>query len=203
MKHTPLFKIHAAAVVAGFLFIASFWSSSVIAELFFNHAEVAAVKQAIAYALIIFVPLMAVGGITGKKLALPRSLMPKIALNGALVLLPCALVLNYLAQNSQFGTLFYSIQAVELVAGAINSTMITLHLRRLGLGCPQRCCKNYQIGSLKTKTRILLAKLFSGCLNKAKHHTTNPCKNQTDSVSFSHFCRLLRVIACNVLINNQ
>ncbi|MGF6147478.1 Uncharacterised protein [Kingella potus] len=141
MNRSPLFKIHAAACIAGFLFIAAFWSSSLISELFFGHAQVQAVKQAIAYALIVFVPIMAVGGISNKKLALPRSLMPKIALNGALVLLPCALLLNDLAQSNQFGALFYGIQTLELTAGAANLAMISLHLRRLGLGCPKRCVK--------------------------------------------------------------
>ncbi|WP_369586657.1 hypothetical protein [Kingella oralis] len=130
-KARNLFTIHAVACAAGLLFIATFWSNSLISELFYGHEQVRMVKQAIVYALMVFVPIMAVGGITNKKLQLPRSLMPKIALNGLLVLLPCAVWLNWMAQNNRFDALFYSIQAVELVAGAANLTMIAWHLRRL------------------------------------------------------------------------
>ena len=61
----------------------------------------------------------------------------------------------------------------------------------------------YGKGSLKNKNAHFTRKaVFRQPETQSLPHT-NPCKNQTDSVSFSHFCRLLRVIACNVLINKQ
>lgn len=129
-----LVKVHAAAAFIGFLVIATFWSSTVISELFMDHAAVATVKHSIALALFFFVPIMALAGLTGKKLRLTNSLMPKIAANGTLILMPCAIILNLLAQRNDFSALFYSLQALELVAGAANLIMITLHLRRLKSG---------------------------------------------------------------------
>ena len=55
--------------------------------------------------------------------------MPVIALNGLLVLLPSAFYLNAKAQAGEFDALFYGVQALELLAGAINLTLMGLNLR--------------------------------------------------------------------------
>ena len=49
-----------------------------------------------------------------------RCRMPMIAANGLLILLPCAFFLSFKAAAGQFDSVFYAIQAVELVAGASN-----------------------------------------------------------------------------------
>ena len=66
--------------------------------------------------------------------------MPVIALNGLLVLVPCALYLDRLASAGRFDGLFYAVQAVELVAGSVNLSLMALNMRdglrltgRLGL----------------------------------------------------------------------
>ena len=51
INRNTLRKIHAAAGAGAFLFIASFWSSTVLSELFGSHETVAAVKQTIVYVL--------------------------------------------------------------------------------------------------------------------------------------------------------
>lgn len=138
MNRTTLRKIHAAAAVSAFLFIATFWTSTLISELFLGAEAVAAVKQGIVYALMVFVPLMALAGISGNKMggksrhplvAAKRRRMPLIALNGLLVLVPCALYLNGLAQTGQFSTAFYLVQVLELAAGAVNLTLMGLSIR--------------------------------------------------------------------------
>ena len=55
--------------------------------------------------------------------------MPVIAANGLLVLVPCAVALDHLAQAGDVGTLFYAVQAVELAAGAFNLALMGLSIR--------------------------------------------------------------------------
>lgn len=55
--------------------------------------------------------------------------MPIIAANGVLVLLPSAFYLAWLSSQGEFGLLFFSIQAVELVRGAVNLALMSLNLR--------------------------------------------------------------------------
>ena len=55
--------------------------------------------------------------------------MPFIATNGLLVLVPCAIVLNRWAAAGSFDTTFYVVQAIELMAGATNLTLMGLNAR--------------------------------------------------------------------------
>jgi len=91
MNRNNLRKIHAAAGAGAFLFIASFWSSTVFSELFGSHETVAAVKQTIVYALFGLIACMAIAGATGMKMggkskhaaiAAKRRRMPFIAAYG-------------------------------------------------------------------------------------------------------------------------
>lgn len=52
-----------------------------------------------------------------------------IAGNGLLILLPAALLLEHWAAAGRFDGMFYTVQAVELLAGAINLTLIGLNIR--------------------------------------------------------------------------
>ncbi|WP_349360943.1 hypothetical protein [Stappia sp.] len=124
---------HRSAGALAFLLIASFWLSTVVSELFGSHATVAAVKQTILYAMIVLIPALAVTGATGFSLAggrgggrvdAKRRRMPFIAANGILILVPSAVFLAMKAQAGSFDTSFYAVQAVELVAGAVNLTLI-------------------------------------------------------------------------------
>jgi hypothetical protein len=55
--------------------------------------------------------------------------MPFIAANGLLVLVPCAIVLNRWAAAGSFDTTFYVVQAIELIVGATNLTLMGLNAR--------------------------------------------------------------------------
>ena len=132
--------LHRTCAVLAFVTIASFFSSTLISELFSSHQTVAQVKQVIAYAVWGLIPLMAITGATGAKLApnvkkevgpigRKKKRMPIIAINGLVVLLPAALYLNSLASQGDFGATFYTIQVIELMAGAVNLTLMSLNLR--------------------------------------------------------------------------
>nr|WP_272209936.1 hypothetical protein [Marinicella sp. W31]MDC2875782.1 hypothetical protein [Marinicella sp. W31] len=54
--------------------------------------------------------------------------MPIIAINGIVVLIPCALFLSAKAEAGEFDTLFYAVQAVELVSGAVNIALMGMNM---------------------------------------------------------------------------
>jgi hypothetical protein len=55
--------------------------------------------------------------------------MPIIGLLGIFVLIPAALYLNHLASNNIFNINFYIVQGIELLAGAINFTLLFLNIK--------------------------------------------------------------------------
>jgi hypothetical protein len=130
--------IHPIAGIIGFLTILTFWTSTVAAELFGSLETVVAVKRAIPWGLLILVPALAIAGASGFKLAGassdPRVIgkkrrMPFIAGNGLFILIPTALCLAALASRGEFGGLFYGVQAIELLAGAVNLSLMSLNIR--------------------------------------------------------------------------
>ena len=137
-RHVSFTVVHRAAGVLALLIIAAFWSSTVLVELFGDAAAVAAVKLAIAWALLVFVPLLAVTGATGFAMAgrEPGGLMAAkgrrmriIAMNGLVVLAPAALFLAWKANAGEFDGSFMGVQAAELVAGAVNAVLMSLNVR--------------------------------------------------------------------------
>lgn len=134
MKH----KIHIFAGVLSFLFIASFWTSTVVSELFLSQSAITSVKIAVTYAFIALIPCMAVTGATGFAmggkstfpiLVAKRRRMPIIGANGLLVLIPAAIYLSAKAQAGEFDTWFYVVQGLELLAGATNLFLMGLNIR--------------------------------------------------------------------------
>ncbi|OLQ94652.1 hypothetical protein BIY21_08010 [Vibrio ponticus] len=132
--------LHRSCAVLAFITIASFFSSTLVSELFASQQTVAVVKQAIAYAVWGLIPLMAITGATGAKLApkvkmgvgpigRKKQRMPIIAINGLVVLLPAALYLNSLASQGDFGATFYTVQIIELLAGTTNLMLMALSLK--------------------------------------------------------------------------
>ncbi|MEO9385191.1 hypothetical protein [Chromobacterium phragmitis] len=68
--------LHAVAATAATLAITVFWSATVVSELFLDHAAIAAVKHAIAYAGVpVLAAAMALTGASGAMLAKGRGLM--------------------------------------------------------------------------------------------------------------------------------
>ena len=131
-------KVHAIAGLVGFLTIITFWTSTVVTELFGSHAAITAVKSGILWGMIILIPAMVTAGVTGASLSRGHSdtyslrkkkRMPFIALNGTLVLLPASIFLAMKANAGEFDILFNTIQAFELFGGAINIALMSLNIR--------------------------------------------------------------------------
>ena len=138
MSRETIKRIHGTAAFIALLCIVTFWLSTVISELFLSHSAVATVKRAILYAFVLLVPAIMATGMTGMKLggkssyppiAAKRRRMPFIAANGVLILIPCAIFLSQRAGAGIFDGVFYAVQALELLAGAVNITLMALSIR--------------------------------------------------------------------------
>ncbi len=130
--------IHPIAGLVAILTIATFWLSTTISELFASEATVIAVKSAIPWGFILLVPALAATGGSGFFLSKGQrqglvgtklKRMPFIGANGLLVLIPAALFLASKAKAGEFDATFYTVQALELIAGAVNITLLGLSMR--------------------------------------------------------------------------
>ncbi|MCC7083093.1 MAG: hypothetical protein IT530_20695 [Burkholderiales bacterium] len=131
-------KLHGFFGAVALLCIATFWVSTAISEAFLDLASVTAVKNAILAGMWVLIPAMAATGGSGFSLASSRRgrlvevkarRMKLVAANGLLVLLPSAFVLASWANAGRFDGAFYALQALELLAGAANITLLALNLR--------------------------------------------------------------------------
>ena len=132
-------KIHLIAAVIATLTIAIFFTSTILVELFGSHEAIASLKSLIVMpGLFVLIPAIAATGGSGfalSKVSKNRLVetkmkrMPFIAANGLLVLLPAAIFLDQWASAGSFDSKFYVVQAVELLAGAINLTLMGLNMR--------------------------------------------------------------------------
>lgn len=126
--------LHATAGFLAMLTVATFWTSTLISELFMGQEAVVIVKHGIAYYGLIPLALL-MAGIVGSGFALAKGRegqlvdekkrrMPKIAANGLLIMIPCAIFLNIKVASSEFDTAFYAVQIIELVVGAVQLTLL-------------------------------------------------------------------------------
>lgn len=131
-------KLHATAGCIGFLLIFAFWTSTVTSELVASQETIAAVKALILKGMLILIPAMVIASASGmamgrrRKDALTRAKkqrMPIIALNGLLILVPAAWFLAGKSATGEFDRTFYTVQTIELIAGAANLTMMGLNFR--------------------------------------------------------------------------
>jgi hypothetical protein len=129
--------VHPIAGALAILTIATFWLSTTLSELFGTQAVVTAVKTAIPWGFLLLIPSLAAAGGSGFVLAKGRRAglvgakikrMPLIAANGILVLIPSALFLAFKAKAAEFDAVFYTVQALELTAGATNITLLGLNM---------------------------------------------------------------------------
>jgi|SRR5690606_29965215 hypothetical protein len=130
--------IHPIAGTIALLTIATFWVSTVAVELLGPQAAVVAVKSAIPWGFLVLIPALAVTGGTGMAMARRARgglvgqkfrRMPIIAANGVLVLIPSALFLAHKAASGSFDAAFHAVQALELVAGMVNLSLLALNMR--------------------------------------------------------------------------
>ncbi len=131
-------NIHRFAGTVALLIIVSFWSSTVIAELLLDFQSVTSVKQAIVYGLFLLVPAMAVTGSSG--FAMGKSVSSSIILkkkrrmaiigfNGLIFMIPMALYLNFKAERNEFDTIFFVVQALELIIGVVQISLLSRNFR--------------------------------------------------------------------------
>jgi hypothetical protein len=130
--------VHPVAGVVALFTIATFWLSTALSEMFASRATVVVVKMAIPWGFLLLVPALAAAGGSGFALSKGRSSrlvnekkrrMPFIAANGLLVLIPSAMFLASRARANEFDAAFYAVQVLELVAGLVNITLLSLNLR--------------------------------------------------------------------------
>jgi len=132
-------QIHRITSILATLCIATFFTSTLIIELFGTHETIALVKNLIVMpGIFILVPAMAINGATGFALAKERKgniveakkkRMPMIALIGIFILMPAAVYLSHWASAGLFDTRFYVLQAIELIAGATNLTLMVKSIK--------------------------------------------------------------------------
>jgi hypothetical protein len=131
--------IHRTAAIIATLCVATFFTSTLVVELFGSTESIQLVKSLIVFpGLFILVPAIATTGATGAAMAKVRKgkvierkskRMPIIAFNGIAILIPAAYFLNQWAQAGEFGALFYGVQALELIAGATNLSLMVLNIK--------------------------------------------------------------------------
>lgn len=131
-------KIHAFAGALALIIICTFWTSTILSELFGTTDQIVLVKTAIPWGMLLLIPAMAIAGGSGFSLGgkwksplivAKKRRMKFIAANGILILVPSALFLAMRAQALNFDTFFYAVQAIELLAGATNITLLSLNMR--------------------------------------------------------------------------
>lgn len=133
-----LSHLHRIAGAVALVLIAGFWLATVIVELRGHISEIELVKTAIAWGLIGLVPVLITTGASGfaqtggklrgiLKTKLRR--MKMIAANGVVILVPSAITLAIFAQQGRFDGVFVLVQAIELLAGAVNICLIGLNIR--------------------------------------------------------------------------
>jgi hypothetical protein len=131
-------RIHATAGSLGLALIATFFTATTVVELFGDEDAIAAVKRWILYGVAVLIPLMMITGGSGRYLMghrrgpLVRTKLRRmivIALIGLAVLTPCAVLLQRLSADGDFGAMFTAVQIVELAGGAVNICLMSLNIR--------------------------------------------------------------------------
>jgi hypothetical protein len=129
-------RVHAVSASLATLTVATFWTSTVVSELFLGADAVVLVKHCIAlYGLVPMTLFMILAGATGNALAKAKNRtgrmldakakrMSVLRLNGLLLMVPLALFLNWKAGSQDFDTTFYVAQAVELLVGLLQLSML-------------------------------------------------------------------------------
>lgn len=130
--------VHAAAGFIAMACIATFWGSTVVAELFLSPEAVATAKRFVVQGLLLLVPALAIAGGSGAWLAAARKgaivtrktrRMRIIAMNGLAILVPAAFYLRFKADAGAFDTAFIVVQSIELLAGMANLVLMGMNAR--------------------------------------------------------------------------
>jgi len=137
-KRRVLRILHIVGGVVAFITILRFIVITLGVEIFGNEADIARIKMRILYGLAILIPAIGIAGATGFALtgpspkgmaAVKMKRMRLIAANGILVLVPAAFFLAWKTAAGSLDTVFYTVQAIELVAGSLNLALIGMNIR--------------------------------------------------------------------------
>ena len=130
MSRPQIVRIHLAAAVGAVAMIVTFLISSAVTELIGTAGQVHTLRHDIMLGLPLLIACLATVALTGRRLG-GRSKAPVvrrkqrrmqlIAAAGLVVLVPCAVVLNYRAMGA--------LEITELVAGTLNLTLLGLNFR--------------------------------------------------------------------------
>lgn len=132
-----LARIHPISGLIAFLTILTFWVSTVASEMLGSRETIVQVKETIPWGFLVLAPALAATALSGirvagrslnPQIANKRRRMPIIAANGLLILMPAAFYLARLASLGDLGAWFYGVQAIELVAGSINLSLMSLNI---------------------------------------------------------------------------
>jgi hypothetical protein len=130
--------VHRLSAVCALAILSSFWTATLVSELLLDVQAVVATKRSIALGLVLLMPCMAAlnfsgaritGARNGPLIARKRRILRIMGANAALVLVPCALCLFWLSRDGSLGVAFYAVQAIELLAGAVNVTLLLVNVR--------------------------------------------------------------------------
>ncbi|EAS44956.1 hypothetical protein [Photobacterium profundum] len=131
-------RIHKTAAIIAFLLIVSFFSSSLLTDIFGDYDAISQVKNTILYSVGLLVIAMMTTGITANKLygakaqgalAVKQKRMKVAAANGVVILIPAAIFLARWSAAGQFDSVYWTVQAIELIAGATNAILLGLNIR--------------------------------------------------------------------------
>ena len=132
-------KIHKIASILATVCIATFFTSTVVVELFGTEEMIVHVKKLIVMpGIVILTIMMAITGATGFALAKDRKgrvierkkrRMPIVAITGVFILIPAAIYLSIWASAGLFDTKFYILQTIEFIAGISNLTLMIKNIQ--------------------------------------------------------------------------
>lgn len=131
-------RIHPIAGALATLLIACFWLATFVSEIFGSIDHIITVKTTIPWGFLILIPALALTGGSGFKMSGESRVgmvqakvkrMSIVAPIGLFVLIPAAFYLAHKSELREFDTSFYSVQLLELLAGALNLTLLGLNIR--------------------------------------------------------------------------
>ena len=138
MSRPILVRIHLAGAVGALAIIAAFLASSTVIELSGSPGDVRVLRHVILIGLPLLIGCMAAAGLTGRSLAgrsraavvrRKQRRLQIVAAAGLLVLIPCAVILNFLAGSAHAGVLPGALEITEIVAGGLNLALLALNFR--------------------------------------------------------------------------
>jgi hypothetical protein len=138
MSRSSLVRSHLAAAVGALVLITTFLVSSAVTELIGTTGDVHLVRQWIVSGLPVLIGCLAAVALSGRRLARnsraavirrKQRRMRIVAAAGIVMLVPCALILDDLTASASAGGVVTALEIAELLAGALNLTLLILNFR--------------------------------------------------------------------------